>query len=81
MGLKLASKAADMSRTKKLGSIYANNRKRGVVSDDETEQEETNNLTEDPSNGHQLKIHGNGVTGEGPLTRCEGILFPLHCSR
>ena len=67
-----------MSRSKRLGSIYANNRKRRVVSDDESEQEETSNWTEEPFNQHQQRTHSNGVTGEGeidPVARCEGV-FP-----
>lgn len=62
-----------MSRSRKLGSIYANNRKRRIVSDDESGQEEANNWIEEP-NQHQQTTHGNGVTADDPIARCEGIL-------
>ena len=65
-----------MSRSKKLGSIYANNRKRRVVSDDEHSEDESivENVNHSVSNSPEgMKRNNYGHKKVDPVERCEGI--------
>lgn len=71
-----------MSRSKKLGSIYANNRKRRIASDDESEDDDythdnTTDYTEDVKRNHHRDHAGNAHKTVDPVARCEGEFYPL----
>jgi len=75
-----------MSRSKKLGSIYANNRKRRVVSDDEHSEDEsienvnhnTSNSPEDMKRNNHHDHTSNDHKQVDPVGRCQGMFSPAH---
>jgi len=78
-----------MSRSKKLGSIYANNRKRRVVSDDEHSEDESivENVNHSASNSAESMKrnnhhnHADNCHKIDPVERCQGTCFcqPTKC--
>jgi hypothetical protein len=67
-----------MSKSKRLGSIYANNRKRRIVSDDESEKD---NGHDQHTINHQQNTYRPGhncLPGDGrvdQVARCDGLYF------